>query len=1423
MAQSFGYRIGSGVRSAYEIAKGMGKDVIGTTYAVGADVANVLRPWEEDEDKIKKVQFAGRDFITPSARGARAGEHFKAGNNKEGAGDLMWAGLDVISFLPAGAALRAARSGYRSVKVAKAIKTGKPTTFAKDTPKKYQTTKDVLKASGVAGGFGAAYGAAEGMSEGETNEEIYQRAGQGAVIGSLAGLTFGIAAGVVGKGLGKATESLRSSRDISKTTDKAAIVAELKKRGIDDDEMADMFTKVDDEGFTYQMFLTKNSIDAVEELTGEKIQKDVAKLINNGVEESIKRTDSMAGHVADSARIVDNAVQGIVSTNPTAKKYYHNKGLEILDASSKQDAPKRPVFEEAQTVVKPVQRPKQKITKPKTPESIKRTQANLETIKKADKKIKELKNNVTRADTQVGRADTRIKYLRSQKPKGYVKGLKKTIKERTKAKTARTKAKKNIKKLEAQRKRAMRAKETPATTKSTESTQATADRTTGVKKTSKPVKTNEATALKTSLKNQARYTKEGKFLGFKGKESTYTKLKKYAKELGLSEEKTGDIFTQASTIKIKTKKDFDAAVDKIARDARKENIRKTKTTLSTDVKARTKAIDNRMKDARGGKGKKPLHLPSEANGMLNRMKSDISNASSYRAKVVALKKYEKAVELMIKALAKVRENNATYGMQKAFLVKRGMTEKQAKKIADELARRVGFNMGKVAVREAIINGRYFTKQADDYKKAIQQFREGDELMNLNDSMAVAEMFQNPSFYTAPLRVIKKNIDGWDALMDSHAFSSLRTAFASVSRIKERSPVLHEVLSAVMDKETIKNQNLYQVYHIMKRLRKDWNKSTKRKDKDASIKRIFDNMNGEDIKLTPEETALKVYLKGYFAEARTWMQKNINNFDGKNTYVYHRHDKEQLWALIRKHGLVKGTKKFGDENDRSSNDMAMAMFETIGNSKAGFVKERMGADGFSTDIFKMIESYAPQFERMKQMTESNKYLAAFSNLTNEAGSQRKTVHNYINDYYKAFNKRKTTADEVIDKIVGFQYVKDLSISGYSMLKNFIGGAVMDINMRGVSRFVYGNAYVAANPRKSWKVFYSNGLDSGGFVDTAFHGKGGYNWTGKTLMLNQRAADVAVRMPLAMDLMQEFASKSEKATGKLKPRTVTYILDEIDKVLGVYSQAHTPAIYKSKAKVTLMYTRWMHLSVGMIKNSSTDVVKGIAQRDVKKVVKNANILIRTSIFAYAGLSMVQSVNEDFAAYGGVNKLKKTIGQTMLDTATAITMWLPSMTDSPSYGDVVKIINSLKIAVTNITPWYDPVYDEGNLETIGDIRWAPLSVVGKNTIHDFLEEESYLSQYKSYKNSSEKERRDTMQKAVKSGDKKMVFMIRKYENYTKNNISKQEFDISFISDEVERAEEIHKYVKKMSSKERADTLNRFRRTKIIDAKVLRAYQEI
>lgn len=173
----------------------IGKDIVGTTAAVGADLLNVLQPWKSEKERIKNVNLFGKEYITPSSRGVRGGELLKQGEYKKAAGEFGTAGLDIATTFYAPA---------KSLKIFKGA--------------------GILKgiAQGIVTGsqIGAGYGLTGGLSRGENVPELAKSTGTGALYGGIGGGVMGGTSGVLGRVFSK-----KATQEVLEATSKPKMTA----------------------------------------------------------------------------------------------------------------------------------------------------------------------------------------------------------------------------------------------------------------------------------------------------------------------------------------------------------------------------------------------------------------------------------------------------------------------------------------------------------------------------------------------------------------------------------------------------------------------------------------------------------------------------------------------------------------------------------------------------------------------------------------------------------------------------------------------------------------------------------------------------------------------------------------------------------------------------------------------------------------------------------------------------------------------------------------------------------------------------------------------------------------------------------------------------------------------------------------------
>ena len=188
--------------------KSVGTEIVGTTKAVGADLVNVLTPW--NQNKIQDVQFGGKTFQTPSAKGADAGTLARKGEYKKAAGKFGEAILDVVSTVtPASITIKALKAG--------------------------SILRAALGAGLATAPIGAGYGATGAMQEGAVAGDILKQSIKGAGIAFAGGATLGAIPGiakaltkvipkieeVIGKLTSKETKLLETELTAGKTPEQA--------------------------------------------------------------------------------------------------------------------------------------------------------------------------------------------------------------------------------------------------------------------------------------------------------------------------------------------------------------------------------------------------------------------------------------------------------------------------------------------------------------------------------------------------------------------------------------------------------------------------------------------------------------------------------------------------------------------------------------------------------------------------------------------------------------------------------------------------------------------------------------------------------------------------------------------------------------------------------------------------------------------------------------------------------------------------------------------------------------------------------------------------------------------------------------------------------------------------------------------------
>lgn len=177
-------------RTLWQGAKEMGKAMVGTSAAVFVDIGNIIKePF--GGKRTESVKMFGNEYLTPSSRGVLAGEHFKRGEYKQGAGQLGEAVLDVVSTF------------YTPAKGVKILRGGK-------------IINGALQGAATAGIYGVGYGTAEGLKQNKDFKGVAAEAAKTGVLGAGLGLGMGAGGGMVGKVFAKKQAFKQQPKEIIK-------------------------------------------------------------------------------------------------------------------------------------------------------------------------------------------------------------------------------------------------------------------------------------------------------------------------------------------------------------------------------------------------------------------------------------------------------------------------------------------------------------------------------------------------------------------------------------------------------------------------------------------------------------------------------------------------------------------------------------------------------------------------------------------------------------------------------------------------------------------------------------------------------------------------------------------------------------------------------------------------------------------------------------------------------------------------------------------------------------------------------------------------------------------------------------------------------------------------------------------------------
>ncbi len=919
-----------------------------------------------------------------------------------------------------------------------------------------------------------------------------------------------------------------------------------------------------------------------------------------------------------------------------------------------------------------------------------------------------------------------------------------------------------------------------------------------IKQTIRPekiIKTTERRLLKKKLQEQSKNMSAGKRLGKAEQKTLFNTITKYAKASGLPEKEVGKLLTQKRIANVSSKKQLDKIIKSID----------TKTGQSILKVAKQSVLDVANKKIDAIKPlKKSYEKETGTQKVLNTLKSTAKKAKDPELKKQATQQYEAAAKKADEAQA-----HATQMYKTIHRVSASIGDTNAK----ELAKRLGIPKRNQAFSAYLYGGETFSKQMKKFEKAAKLFKEGDKLIPAKPAWALQQMGIEGA-EILPQRLLKKRHELAD-LLNSGTFKSIAPMFNSPQRMKRKSEFIAGALTKAQEAEAVSESRIARHNIFFKELKKLF-KTVPKKDRKGSEAVIQGLVEDAPISGNKIETQIADSFKKLLDDNAKYLEKTDGNFVRREGY-FPKNDlyDDDLIKSITKHGIEDGLKAFFKQHTKATSADAMrAMHNGMKGDSANFLKARKGDKEQAKDVFESMMRYQSEFERLKLIREADPYIAAMKIVGEEVATEARWLGQYASLMEKGL---KATSDtKFMDKATSLMYVAKLGVSTPSAAANLVGGLSMDFLTNGAINTIKGAARWGKNPVEMHRLFSNNGMMSGNFIEygTSSITSNVLKKGADVAMLQQKAAEHTIRIKQMSGLLSDksyAAFKKQGANFKIPKDEMTSILDNIERTQGHFSKLHTAPIFKTwYGKAALPFTRWMFNSADIMTQSAKDIATFPKHGDVAKTRKALGTFTRAAVLVYGGMQLKDYATKDFAETGKINKIVKRAGEAMMETATGGALIPTSMAEMPLFEDAKKAANTYSLTKAKMGLGEYP-FDYEELDTAGDIYFFGTTF---NKMFD-REKESVLSMYSEYSslNDSEKAifKRDVLAENKLAG-RDVSGTFQRYERYSKYNINREEFDLSFISDKKDKAKRVKKYISSLPKEKQAETLDRLLKAKIV-----------
>ncbi len=927
----------------------------------------------------------------------------------------------------------------------------------------------------------------------------------------------------------------------------------------------------------------------------------------------------------------------------------------------------------------------------------------------------------------------------------------------------------------------------------------TITKSTGVVKKEAVVKTTERKLLRSKLRAQEKNLKVGKKIGKAEQKTLFSTVTQYAKASGLPKSAIGKLLTQKRISNVSTKKQLNNIIKAI--DA-KVGVSVKKIAGQAKLDAMAKEVHNISKiSKRYDKG-------TGTRKILNTLRSTANKAKDPILKKQAIDQLKAATKTALKA-----ETYSKNVYKKLHLVESNI----GKTNMHELRKRLGIPSRNQMFSASLYGGKNFDKELALLEKAAKHFVKGDTLIPKKAAWGLEQAgIKGASVLPKRMLVEQDKVSG---LLGSSWFKTVTESaaprFASPQRMKTKSELIGEFITNAQKAEVLSDSRVAGFKIFFEDSKKTFNKIPK-KERPTSNSMIQSLTEGAQVSGNEIEEKIAKSFRDLLNKNAKYLEDTDGSFVRRDGYfpdneVY---DKS-MRALVRRHGMEDGLTAFFKANKSADANHAMAAIHNgMRSDTANFLKTRKGKGRKSTDVFASMMKYQSEFEKLRLIREASPHIAAMKMLGDAVSEETAWVAQYAAMLEKSLTAPSDT--KVLDKLSSVMYVAKLGVSTPSALTNLAGGASVDFLSNGALATIKGSKRAMQNPVEMHRMLSANGMLGGNFIE-----QGTESLTSKyarkisdTLMIQQKAAENILRTKQLAGLMTDTEYKAFKAQGKkfkFTPERAVELLDNIERTQGHFTKLHTAPIFKTwYGKLALPFTRWMFNSADIMATATKDIATFPKHGDISRLKRASGTFARAAVLYYGGNKLMGYADANFADTTKTSKLQRKVGRTMKEASTGALGILPSMVESPVLEDMKMVVNSadMLLAEQGIK---DYPFDYENLKTVGDIY-----MLG-TTMNKFLDlkDESVKEMYGKYVSMNPSDRAIYKKDVLAENDavgRDVSGTFQRYELYSKNNITKKEFDLSFIGDKDEKKKRVTQYIKSLPTDKQSETLSRLLKAKVI-----------